>query len=255
MPAETLEAWGWRIPFLSGAIVALAGYALRRHMVDIAASEAGERAPIAETIRNHGWLVGRFAALSVFNAVAFYVSFVFIVSWLQTADGLPPARALEINTFSMAMLIPLGFAIGWLTDQIGRKPLLIAATVMGLVGALPLFWVMHHPTSQLAILGQFGFVLIVATFNGVQPLIMAETAPPHIRCTAVALGYNISLGVIGGLTPLAATWLIERTGDELSPAFLIMGAAAISLMATLRFAETHHVTLAGNTAAAPEAAR
>jgi MHS family proline/betaine transporter-like MFS transporter len=57
------------------------------------------------------------------------------------------------------------------------------------------------------------------------------------------------------LSPLAATWLIDRTGDELAPAFLIMGAAVISLMATLRFAETHRTTLARATAAATAAAR
>jgi MHS family proline/betaine transporter-like MFS transporter len=163
---------------------------------------------------------------------------------------LPPARALEINTFNMALLIPLGLAVGWLTDRIGRKPCLIAATVLGLIGALPLYWVMHHESVMLALLGQFGFVLMIVLFNGVQPLIMAETAPAHIRCTAVALGYNISLGVVGGLSPLAATWLIERTGDELAPAFLIMAAAAISLLATLRFPETYRAPLMGQAAAA-----
>lgn len=253
LPAASLEAWGWRIPFLSGAVVAFAGYVLRRHMVDMAAAETSERPPIVETIRDHGWLVGRFAALSVFNAVTFYVSFVFIVSWLQTADGLPPARALEINTLNMALLIPLGLAVGWLTDRVGRKPCLIAATVLGLAGALPLYWVMHHDNIALVLLGQFGFVVMIALFNGVQPLIMAESAPAHIRCTAVALGYNISLGVIGGLSPLAATWLIERTGDELAPAFLIMAAAAISLLATLRFTETYRTPLAMGAATAPAA--
>jgi len=76
---------------------------------------------------------------------------------------------------------------------------------------------------------------------------MAETAPPHIRCTAVTLGYNISLGIVSGLSPLAATWLIERTGDELSPAFLIMEAAAISLLAVLRFAETYRIPITTGT--------
>jgi MFS transporter, MHS family, proline/betaine transporter len=151
---------------------------------------------------------------------------------------MPPARALEINTASMVLLLPLGLAVGWLTDKIGRKPCLIAATLLGLFGALPLYWVMHNSSAELAFLGQLGFVVMIALFNGVQPLLMTETAPAHIRCTAVALGYNISLGVVGGLSPLAATWLIDRTGDELSPAFLIMGAAVISLMATLRFTET-----------------
>jgi MHS family proline/betaine transporter-like MFS transporter len=58
----------------------------------------------------------------VFNAVSFYVGFVYLVSWLQTADGMAPARALEINSVSMAVLLPVMIATGFLTDRIGRNP-------------------------------------------------------------------------------------------------------------------------------------
>jgi len=66
----------------------------------------------------------------------------------------------------------------------------------------------------------------------------------QVRCTAVALGYNICLGVIGGVTPLVATWLVERTADETAPAFLIMAAAAVSFAATLWFRETYRTPFA-----------
>ena len=78
-----------------------------------------------------------------------------------------------------------------------------------------------------------------------QPTFMVESAPGSVRCTAVALGYNIALGIIGGFTPLAATWLVERTGDELAPAFLIMAAAAISFAVILRMPETYRAPLPG----------
>ena len=68
---------------------------------------------------------------------------------------------------------------------------------------------------------------------------MVEAAPLSVRCTAVALGYNITLGVIGGFTPLFATWLVDRTGEEIAPAFLIMGAAAVTFLTVLRFRETY----------------
>jgi len=55
-----------------------------------------------------------------------------------------------------------------------------------------------------------------------------EAAPPQVWCTAVSLGYNICLGVIGGLTPLAATWLVERTGNGIAPAFLITASVAVT---------------------------
>jgi MHS family proline/betaine transporter-like MFS transporter len=113
---------------------------------------------------------------------------------------------------------------------------------------------MHQGSVHMALLGQLGFVVCVGLFIAVQPTFMVESTPAHIRCTAVALGYNLSLGIVGGLTPLAATWLIERTEDQLAPAFMIMAAAAISLVATLRFAEMHRAPLASAQAASGRAA-
>jgi MHS family proline/betaine transporter-like MFS transporter len=106
---------------------------------------------------------------------------------------------------------------------------------------------MHHPST---VLGQLGLVLCVGLFGGTQPTAMVEAAPAHERCTTVALGYNSCLGVIGGLTPLAASWLVERTGDELAPAFLIMAAAAIMFLVILRLPETYRTPRAGAAAKA-----
>ena len=101
----------------------------------------------------------------------------------------------------------------------------------GLIGALaPCGALQAASCAKLAQLGQLGLVLIVGLFVGALPAAMVECAPPGVRCTAVALGYNVTLGVIGGLTPLVAAWLVERTGDELAPAFLIMATAVISFL-------------------------
>jgi MHS family proline/betaine transporter-like MFS transporter len=80
-------------------------------------------------------------------------------------------------------------------------------------------------------------------FLGTQPTIMVEEVPAAIRCTTIALGYNITLGVIGGLSPLVATWLVERTADELSPAFMVMAAAAITFLTILSFGEKSRMPL------------
>jgi MHS family proline/betaine transporter-like MFS transporter len=244
MSPEALEAWGWRIPFLVGLLVGLAGFFLRRHVQETVKPRAkGKRSPLVETVRSHGPLLGRLAALSVFNSVGFYLMFVYIVSWLQLVDGISPARALGINTLSMTLLLPLMIAMGWAADRFGRKPVMLGATVLGFVGALPFFWLMHHVDPVIALLGQLGFVVAVGTFVGTQPAIMVESTPVAVRCTAIAIGYNVTLGVVGGLSPLAATWLVNRTGNDYSPAFMIMIAAVISFLALLAFKETHKATL------------
>jgi MFS transporter, MHS family, proline/betaine transporter len=243
MPADTLQDWGWRIPFLIGLLVGLAGFALRRSIHVEETEGKAERSPLLATVRNHAPLLVRLAALSTFTAVGFYLMFVYIVSWLQLADGIAPDRALEINTISMTILLPVMVATGWLSDRIGRLPILLGATVLGVIGAWPLFWLMHRVDPALVLLGQLGFVAAVGAFLGTLPVTMVEAVPAKVRCTAVALGYNVTLGVIGGLSPLAATWLVERTANDYSPAFMIMAASAISFAALLTFKETFRTPL------------
>jgi MFS transporter, MHS family, proline/betaine transporter len=252
MSTAALESWGWRIHFLLGLIVGIAGYFLRRHMPETVPVERRKRAPIVETLHDHWRIVIGFAGLSVFSAVGFYVSFVYLVSWLQTADGISPSRALEINSFSMAIGLPVVIAAGLLSDRFGRKPLLIATCALGFVGAVPLFWLLNHPSALFAQFGQLGLMLIIGLYGGTLPGFLVEAAPSQVRCTAVSLGYNICQGVIGGLTPLVATWLVERTGDEMAPAFLIMASAAVTAVTLTCFRETYRAPFVGGTSnAAP----
>jgi len=236
LPADAMSAWGWRVPFLLGLLVGIAGFFLRRGLAEGAKGREG-RSPLRETVRRHSGLLLRLAGLSMFNAVSFYLLFVYVVSWLQLADGIAPAHALAINSTSMLVLLPCMIAMGALSDRIGRKPILLAATALAFISAVPLFWLMHHDHRLLVQLGQLGFVLSVSMFLGTQPTLMVEEVPAAVRCTAIALGYNVTLGLVGGLSPLAAAWLVDRTGDDLSPAYMIMAAAAISFLSVLGFRE------------------
>src|SRR5262249_7726339 len=251
MSTAALDAWGWRVPFLLGLVGGFAGYILRRHVLETGVAEKRMRAPIVETLHDHRRVIAAFAGLSVFSAVTFYICFVYIVSWLQTADGIPPLRSLEINTFSMVVSLPVLIAAGWLSDRIGRKPLMLLASTGGLVGALPLFWLLNHPSDLLAQLGQLGLVVLMGVYCGALPTALVEAAPPTVRCTAVALSYNLCLGLFGGLSPLVATWLVQRTGNEIAPAFLIMASAAVTLVTLFNIQESYRATFG---TAAPTAA-
>jgi MFS transporter, MHS family, proline/betaine transporter len=239
MSATDLAAWGWRVPFLLGVLIGVAGYFLRRNVPETAPAERPRRSPIVETLQNQWRAVAGLAGVSVFKAVGFYVSFVYLVSWLQDADGVPPARALEINSLSMVLMLPVLIAAGYASDRFGRKPLLILACGLGIVAAVPLFWLLDQPSALLAQLGQLGLVVLVGIYAGVLPTILVEAAPAHVRCTAVSIGYSICSAFISGWTPLVAAWLVARTGDEIAPAFLIMAAAAVSLGSILLFRETY----------------
>jgi MHS family proline/betaine transporter-like MFS transporter len=135
----------------------------------------------------------------------------------------------------MLLVTPLSLLFGWWADFIGRRGLLLASAALGLLGAIPFFMLMQHGSIYL---GQAGFVLALSIQFGVQGALMVETTPAAIRCTALAIGNNIGWSILGGLTPLAATWLSARTGDVLAPAWLVALAAAITFATLLVTAET-----------------
>ncbi len=235
--AEALSEWAWRLPFILGLFVGLAGFALRRGIEE---SPVGtdSQPPLLTTLRGDLPLLLRLVGLSVFLAVGFYLMFLYVVSWLQTADGVSPRNALEINTISILALMPTCLVAGWLSDLVGRRTTMLIAMAGAILGSLPLFWLLHHQSDAMILAGQFGFVLIVGFYGGTLPAALVEAAPHQGRCTVVAIGYNVPLGIIGGVTPMAATWLVARTGNDLSPAYMLITSAAVSTVAVLFMRET-----------------
>ncbi len=250
LPEAALESWGWRIPFVFGLVVGLAGFLLR-HGLEEAPAPRPLKSPLGAVLTRHRGLLLRLGGLAVFNAIGFYVMFVYAVSWLQFVDGMSPARALDVNTVSMLVLLPVMLAMGWVSDRVGRRPVMIGAALLAAVAAWPLFWLMHSPATWLDLAGQLGFVVALGAYMGCQPAMMVEAAPSEVRCTAIALGFNVTMGILGGVSPLVATWLVERTGNDYSPAFMIVAAAVVSLLALTTFRETYRAPLQADEAIGP----
>lgn len=245
LPPAAMQAWGWRVPFLLGISVGLAGVVIRRHLVETAppAGTAAATSPVVEAFRAHWPAMLRVAGFNVLNGVAFYLLFVYGATWLTEVVRLDAGRALQINTISMLVLLVLIPLAGALSDRIGRKPPLVAACTLLFVLAWPLFWLMHHPDPRMALAGQVAFALPIALFLGVGPVAMTELFPARVRCSAVSIGYNLALAIFGGTTPLVATWLIHATGDPLAIAWYLMAAAAVSLAVILGLRETRGLEL------------
>jgi len=230
MSAQAVQEWGWRVPFWIGLGVGLAGLVLRRGLKEEPVDKSRQGTPLLAVFRQHWQLLLYLAFVSVFGAVGFYLIFVYIVSWLQFADGVAPAQALSINTISMLLLLPVEVGLAALSDRVGRRPVLLWATGLTVLLAWPLFRMMHGPGHWMILSGQIGFVLLVGGYYGCLPAFMVETVPASVRCTAIALGYNVCLGLIGGVSPMVATWLVYRTDNDYTPAFMIMAAAAVSFL-------------------------
>ena len=184
-----------------------------------AAADQAWRSPAVETVQpSHGALLARLAGLSAFNAVGFYMMFLYIVSWLQFADGIAPAHALEINTVSMVLLIPVLLASGWLSIELAESRSCCLPCSWGLFGAFPLLRLMHHANPTMILAGQLGFTLMIGMFWGTLPAAMVEAAPREVRCSALSLGFNVTAGIVGGLTPLSPPgWSTGRRTTSARP--------------------------------------
>src|SRR6185369_138591 len=124
--------------------------------------------------------------------------FVYVTTYIRQVDNMAQSTALDINTVAMPVTLVLIPVLGALSDRVGGKPILIAATGGLFILAWRLFWMLHHPEISLVLPAQIGFAVLVACFGGTVPTAMVEMVPDHVRCTALSVGYNTAMAVLGG---------------------------------------------------------
>jgi MFS transporter, MHS family, proline/betaine transporter len=233
---DQVIAWGWRVPFLFGVLVGVVGFILRRRM-PFDQPAAAEGFPLIRALREHPVAMLQAVAISLVNAVAFYLIYVYLISWLKLAADMGARTALWINALNMLVLLGVVLVVARLSDRIGRKPILLAAALGLLVFSWPLFEIMRLGGTINVFLGQLGFTLLIASYGSVNPIVLCEVFPRHVRCSAVSAAYNLSMGLAGGTAPAVAIWLIDTTGHPVVPALYIMLCAAISAGAVLSLRE------------------
>jgi MHS family proline/betaine transporter-like MFS transporter len=232
MSLEQVVAWGWRVPFLIGVLVGGVGFVLRRRMpFDQPAAMSGF--PLLVALREHRVEMLQAVAISLVNAIGFYLIFVYIITWLKLFADMGARVALQINSLNMAILLGVILVMSRISDRIGRKPILVGAAMGLLAFSWPLMALMQTGNPYYVFLGQLGFVLLLGSYGAVNPISICEIFPRNVRCSAVSTAYNIAFGVAGGTAPAVATWLIDLTNQPLVPAICIMAGALISAIAAL----------------------
>lgn len=234
-----LTEWGWRVPFLLGILVGVVGLLIRRNLPEIPVEDVEEGAslPAVEAIRTEWRAMGKMIGYTIINAVGFYIAFVYVLTWLVDEVKEPRSAAMDINTIALVVLLLLIPAVGALSDRIGRKTVLAIGAAGFVLLSYPLVWLMHEPDFARILLGQVTFAVLVAFLLGAGPANLSEMFPRRVRVSAMSVGYNVSMAIFGGTTPMVAAWLLERTHDDRSFVWYLIVAAAISLVFTLMLRE------------------
>jgi MFS transporter, MHS family, citrate/tricarballylate:H+ symporter len=233
-----VTAWGWRIPFFIGCMIIPFIFVIRRSLEETPDFLAQKAHPAASEV--FASLIANFRVvllgmmLVTLTTVFFYFITVYTPTFGKTVLKLSERDALLVTLFvavSNFIWLPIGGAI---SDRIGRKPVLLVMSLLGLVTPYPLLaWLVADVTFPKLLLVELILSFYYGIYNGVMVVSLSEIVPPHVRATAFSLAYSLAVALFGTFTPFASTWLIEHTHNRASPGFWLMAAAAMALVATL----------------------
>merc|ERR1712185_589505 len=133
----------------------------------------------------------------------------------------------------MGLLLIFYPIAAWISDRLGRKPLLIAGSLLLVLAGLPIFELLHSGNPTWISRGEILLMLAVALLAGAKNPANVELMPQAVRCTGLALAFNVAEGYFGGTTPLIASWLVSTSGNPLLPGYWVALAGAITLITAL----------------------
>jgi MHS family proline/betaine transporter-like MFS transporter len=235
-PAE-LQAWGWRIPFFASVVIVPLALYIRARVDEpetFVKQARAEASPLKTLIRTHGAEVARGFGITIIWTVATYFFFVYVPLFGQQTLKLPVSTTLLSNCLALVIMLIVSPLAGHLSDRVGRYVPMLAAAIGIVALVLPGFAILAaHPTAVALAIFQAVFAALAACFIGPAPAAIAELFPVGVRASGMGIAYNFSVTVFGGFAPFIATELKLRTGNPLAPAWYVMLACGLSLLALL----------------------
>ncbi|GII76729.1 MFS dicarboxylate transporter [Sphaerisporangium rufum] len=248
MPEEALHAWGWRIPFVVGAIGAAVVFYIRRGLLETEAFEEEEQATAAgrgtlRALRAHKREFLLVMALTMGGTVAYYTYTTYLTKYLSNSAGLTRSDATLVSFLALSVFCLLQPAAGALSDRVGRRPLLIAFGAGSMLGTVPLLTALRHVTSVgQALLLSVAALVIVTGYTSINACVKAELFPTQVRALGVALPYALANALFGGTAEYVALWF-KNAGAEPGFYWYVAGCAAVSLVTYLTMRETRDAAL------------
>jgi MFS family permease len=256
MSHAALDAYGWRIAFLLGAVTLPFGLWLRRtmpetlHAPEIAPSGSAAEARGVGVLRANARIIVLGLLVLGGGTIATYITN-YMTTYARATLHMPAGVAFAASLAPNATGLAGGLLGGWLSDRIGRRPVMIWPNVVHMLLTLPVFaWIVaaHSALALLAGMGVLGFTVSMA--YGAFYTALCETLPKRIRGRAFAVLYASAIAVFGGTTQLVVTWMIQVTGNAMSPGWYLMGANVVGLLAAMLILESAPVRRAPGLVAA-----
>jgi MFS family permease len=262
---EEFLSWGWRVPFWISVLLLLIAIKARMALeetpvfLELSKSKQNPESYLLHNFRDpqtRKRMFLLFFCISSGGAILFFCVQVYVAIFLKTSVKLAPQLVDELSIFGTLALFPLTIFSGWLSDKIGRKPVVIAGLLMGALLIQPAFYAMqflgsHLTADNLSLALAWPLIIIVVALSiplalvvGPQSALLAELFPAKSRNSAATLPHNLAAGWIGGLLPLIVTWLNQEWGNPVAglwypTLFLVSG----GLIAFFYLPETHKTNI------------
>jgi MHS family proline/betaine transporter-like MFS transporter len=244
MSVVALDGWGWRIPFLFGAVLAASVWLARSTMQESpeferqATQGSVPRNPLRMSLARHRVGILRGFAISALGSITYYVGITYVPAFLTETGGVGEATALWLSTGAALVVVMVTPLIGLLTDRVGRRPVLLG--LCGAAALLPaaMFGMMASGGLALAVVGTMILAMLGGGVSAVGAVATAEQFPGEGRLTGLALGVTSATAIFGGLAPYVAHRLIAWSGSPLMPGLMIAVVALGLAPILLRMNET-----------------
>ena len=248
MSKPALEEWGWRIPFVIGAVLAVVVFRLRRGLAETQSFKNAKKSDAPKSgfltlLRHHPKETALVMLLTAGGTLAFYAYSIYMQKFLVNTSGFTKEAATQINAVTLFVFMLLQPVAGALSDKIGRKPLMIAFGIAGVLFTYPIFSALEQTKDMFtAGLLVMAALIIVTGYTSINAVVKAEMFPAHIRALGVALPYALANTIFGG----TAEWValkFKAAGWEQGFYWYVTGMIGISLIVYLRMRDTRKDSL------------
>jgi MFS transporter, MHS family, alpha-ketoglutarate permease len=244
LTADELKAWGWRIPFVIGAMLAIVAAVMRRNLHETEAFEEAKK-----IVKPTGSIVGLLqyprelllvVGLTAGGTAAFYTFTTYMQTFVKLSVGLTEDQTTMVIFGSLVFATILQPIYGAISDRIGRKPVLIFFGIVGTLATVPILTELKASKSPW-----MAFILIcaawifVAGYTSINAVVKAELFPTKIRAMGVGLPYSITVSIFGGTAPAVALYF-KSLGHEEWFYYYLSGIIFLSLLIYATMRDTKH---------------
>jgi MHS family alpha-ketoglutarate permease-like MFS transporter len=238
-----LEAWGWRIPFVIGAVLALFGLYLRRNLQETEAFRkvaATQRGGLMRELLKHPKEILLVFGLTMGGTTAFYTYTTYMPTFLVNTVKLSRDQATQISFITLVIYAALQPVFGAVSDRVGRRPVLMWFGILGTLGTVPMLTILAATRDYWSALGLImAALLVVSGYTSINAVVKAELFPAGVRALGVGLPYAVAASVFGGTAPFLALWFKDQ-GHESRFYWYVTVLIFLSLLVYTLMGDTKH---------------